>query len=320
MAAHKVQLNARIEKCVGDKNEFKIESGQQGGFRLISVATRMCYCGKQSHSAMYFLDCDEHPADYICDLEKIDESEDGTYMVKPVGLDCGYQGSADRLISAGHHKGRKGNGKIRTYCEDDLGKNLGGWSSKGDWSTRFALVKRGPLPISSYKWDVDPDAGVHWYKDMTGKMLTDGKRLKGDYPTKKEDVKGVGWLSEVNLDFTLETPGPIQTLAVGFNFHKGEEEWKVKKPKKVQVQCSSDGTEFGNAKSIQGSDIDVKPAKYYEDKSGGRAVLSFQVADICGDDTTVFRVTVTPQAVSTGKKTGKAVIDEVRAFAPYSFT
>jgi len=318
-AGHKVRLNARIEKCVGDKNEFKVESGQQGGFRLISVATGMCYCGKASMSAMYFLDCDEHAADYICDLEKVDESEDGTYMVKPVGLDCEPGGGGgDRLISAGHHKGRKGDGKIRTYCEDDLGKDMGGWSAKGDWSTRFALVKRGPLPISSYDFNVEPDGGKHWYKDMTGEMLTDGERLKGDFPTKKEDQKGVGWLSEVAIDFHLDTPGPIQTVAVGFNFHKGLIKWHVKKPKKVQVQCSSDGTAFGNAKSIQGSDIDVKPAKYYNDKDGGRAVLSFQVADICGDDTTDFRVTVTPQAVSTEKKSGKAVVDEVRAFAPFS--
>jgi hypothetical protein len=40
----KKELAAKVEKCDGDKNKFKIQSGQHGGFNLVNAATNMCYC------------------------------------------------------------------------------------------------------------------------------------------------------------------------------------------------------------------------------------------------------------------------------------
>jgi hypothetical protein len=115
----------------------------------------------------------------------------------------------------------------------------------------------------------------------------------------------------VHIDFKLLEASPIQAVNVGFTYKKN---WQVKKPKKIMVQCSSDGSTFGNSAEIGGSDLEVKPRADYDDKKGGRYVMSLQVLDICPDDTTMFRLTVTPQA---GDKEKKAVIDEVTAFRPY---
>ena len=67
-----------------------------------------------------------------------------------------------------------------------------------------------------------------------------------------------------------------------------------------------------------GDDFDV-PDTLYKSDEGGRKLMSFQVADICGDDTTHFRLTVTPKGMNHGKNENdkKAVLDEVLAFAPY---
>jgi hypothetical protein len=150
-----------------------------------------------------------------------------------------------------------------------------------------------------------------WFEDKTGNMLTDGEKQDGDFAVTKEEQEGVGWLSDVHIDFKLLEASPIQAVNVGFTYKKN---WQVKKPKKIMVQCSSDGSTFGNSAEIGGSDLEVKPRADYDDKKGGRYVMSLQVLDICPDDTTMFRLTVTPQA---GDKEKKAVIDEVTAFRPY---
>merc|ERR1719443_841982 len=143
-------------------------------------------------------------------------------------------------------------------------------------------------------------------------MLTDGKRMNGAFPVTLPGAKGVGWLSEVSLDFHLASPGPLATVTVGFNFKK---KWQITRPEKLSVQCSTDGgTTFGNADTLEGNEIQVLPSSYYTELDGGRRTVAFMVADICGEDTDAFRVTVTPKA---GEKDKRAVIDEIQAFAPF---
>jgi hypothetical protein len=215
---------------------------------------------------------------------------------------------------------------------------------------RFTFVKAGSLIVNGYAADVE--AGTHkkeqpintnffhgdfgkkikpgddhpwgifgndnhdkWYQDKSGQDLTDGAKLDGDHPTHHAEHPGVGWLEEAKIDFELSEAGPLQAVNVGFLYKK---DWQVRKPKKLQIQCSSDGTTFGNAAVFTGDDFDV-PDTLYKSEDGGRKLMSFQVGDICGDDTTHFRLTVTPKGMNHGKNANdkKAVIDEVNAFAPY---
>jgi hypothetical protein len=321
---------ARGSKCESDKAKFRLESGTSSGFRLVNSATNMCYCkasvGAMSSTMEFKSDCNSE----LCDLEKKDESEDGTFAIKPFGREClsTYRrrnvdrGSSKDILAVG--KGPKGDN-----CDKD--------------KARFTFIKAGSLIVNGYAADVE--AGAHkkdqphdfkhgeiapshdkatemkankWYKDTTGEMLTDGEKLDGDHPTTHTEHPGVGWLEETNIDFELSEAGPIQTVNVGFLFKR---DWQVKKPKKLQIQCSSDGTTFGNAAVFEKDDLDV-PETDYKSEDGGRKVMSFQVADICGDDTTHFRLTVTPKGMNSGKnddKDKKAVLDEVMAFAPYKF-
>jgi hypothetical protein len=320
---------ARGSKCESDKAKFKLESGASKGFRLVNAATKMCYCqgGTASSKMMFKSDCNSE----LCDLEKKDESEDGTFVIKPPGREC-LGTNRRRNVDRGSSKDIAAFGKgspTNRHCEQD--------------KARFTFIKAGSLIVNGYAADVE--AGAHkkdqphdfkhgeiapshdkatemkpnkWYKDTTGEMLTDGEKLDGDHPTTHTEHPGVGWLEETNIDFELSEAGPIQTVNVGFLFKR---DWQVKKPKKLQIQCSSDGTTFGNAAVFEKDDLDV-PETDYKSEDGGRKVMSFQVADICGDDTTHFRLTVTPKGMNSGKnddKDKKAVLDEVMAFAPYKF-
>jgi hypothetical protein len=344
----KKELAAKVEKCDGDKNKFKIQSGQDGGFKFINAATNMCYCAKgPSKSTMLFkTDCDSSD----CNLERYDIKPDGSFKAAPVERGCIRSMSNDRTVKPLKVKDSESN------CKKD--------------GVRFTMVKEGTIEISDYahvKVECEGDCYLcycnaypdlqnafcgggectdegsklkckhHWevhgkmegrspnpetcttigykgyYEDKSGGMLTDGHKLNGDFPSTPAGMKGVGGLEEFTVDFKLATPGPIQTVNVGFNFMK---EWQVKKPKKVQVQCSSDGgSTFGNTVAYTGAEIEVKPTGFYKGDNGGRKVMTFTVLDICGEDTDSFRVTVTPQA---GPKTKKAIIDEVTAFAPFT--
>jgi len=319
-AAKHLEMAAHVEKCTGEKNKFKVESGQDGGFKLINVATGLCYCQKSTNSnKMFFREQCDGPG---CELKKEDTLADGSFLLTPIGRKCIRTKSGKR----------PGNLKVRvTSTESDCSTD----------SSRFAFVKEGGVPISKYMASIAPDAPnphghkIHfppielfpglsipgflpearppYFEDKSGKMLVDGELMKGDFPNSEHNQKGVGWLNEVSLDFTLAEPGPLQAINVGFTFKK---DWQVKKPKTVEVQCSSDGTSWGNAARYHGSEIEVIPTDYYKRDKGGRKTLSFQVGDICGDDTTAYRVTVKPQA---GDKEKKAVLDEIMAFAPFSF-
>jgi hypothetical protein len=304
---------ARDESCDSAKSKFKMESGQNGGFVLKNAGTGLCYC-RISNDNFFADKADMHFANdcssALCDLEKEDTAPDGTFQLAPLG----YLENGRSIRTAR----RRAKGEKRTLKI--------GSTDAGD-AARFAFVTEGALIIDSYVADKEAGArkkkqfklfghtlpGGGWYKDKTGEMLKDKARLDGDFATTKAGQTGVGWLDEVAIDFTLAESGPIQTVNVGFQFMK---EWQVKKPKKMQVQCSSDGETFGNPRVFSGSDLKVRPDARYKDEDGGRKVMSFQVADICGDDTALFRVTVTPQA---GSKDKKAVIDEVQAFAPFKF-
>jgi hypothetical protein len=320
------QMAARGTKCESDKAKFKLESGASKGFRLVNAATKMCYCqgGTASAKMVFKSDCNSQ----LCDLEKKDESQDGTFAIEAVGGTC-------MKTSRRRQKNEGRDIKLKS-CGGDNG--------------RFTFVKEGSLIVKGYAADVE--AGTHkkeqpintnifhgdfgkkikpgddhpwgifgndhhdkWYKDKSGQDLTDGAKLDGDHPTHHAEHPGVGWLEEAKIDFELSEAGPVQTVNVGFLYKK---EWQVKKPKKLQIQCSSDGTTFGNAAVFTGDDFDV-PDTLYKSDEGGRKLMSFQVGDICGDDTTHFRLTVTPKGMNHGKNANdkKAVIDEVNAFAPY---
>jgi hypothetical protein len=311
-AAHGVEVSARGEKCESDKSKFKMESGLHGGFKLVNMATKLCLCQKGPGAAkMAFYDCDTA----ICDLQKKDESVDGTFVLGPVGETC---------MTTTRRRG-KTKMDIKTSA-----------TKCGGDGARFAFVKEGSLVVEAYVPDIPSGAGKKkqpsvpfigklkagdhhdWYNDKTGEMLTDGDKLTGDHPLNHNSHPGVGWLEEAKIDFTLHDAGAVQTVNVGFLFKK---DWQVKKPKRLQIACSADGTTFGSPATFQGDDFDV-PDTYYKSDGGGRKVMSFQVGDICGDDTTHFRLTVTPKGMNSGKdkdKDKKAVIDEVMAFAPFSF-
>jgi hypothetical protein len=350
----KKELAAKVEKCDGDKNKFKIASGQNGGFKLINAATGMCYCQQASDKARMYFKEDCSSAD--CELEQFDRAEDGTFMAAPVGR--------TGCIRTNRRRTQPGPIEINPLHIADSQSNC------GKNGARFALVKEGTMEISQYThakvcegdcylcycnkypdlqnafcgggectadhsnackshWEnhgkgegryPNPETCTNvgfkgWYEDKTGGMLHDGHRLDGDFPSTVAGMKGVGSLEEFTVDFTLASPGPIQAVTVGFNFMK---KWQVKKPKQLMVQCSSDGgATFGNSAIFKGSDIEVKPNAFYTDKDGGRYVLTFMVLDICGEDTDSFRLTVKPQAGSSEKK---ALIDEVSAFAPFVFS
>lgn len=156
-----------------------------------------------------------------------------------------------------------------------------------------------------------------WYEDKSGKMLTNQDRMDGDFPSTVAGMKGVGSLEEFAVDFHLATPGPIQAVKVGLMYNT---DWHVRRPEKMEVQCSSDGgsTFGGTAVFDSNDDFDIKPSNYYKDDKGSRKDMTFMVADICGEDTDSFRVTVTPKGKQ-GSKDKKSIIDEVTAFAPFSF-
>merc|ERR1719487_757115 len=250
--------------------------GQNGGFTLVNVATGLCYCQKSSGSkTMHFANDSSSP---LCDLERKDPAEDGTFALHPVGQNC---------LRTARRRGK------------DVQKIEMSTGSCGSDATRFTFVTEGPLIIDEYAASIEPGTGKKsqfiglpfpvwdvWYKDHSGQMLTDGEHLKGDFPRTKGSQTGVGWVKEVNIDFKLAEAGPIQAINVGFQFLK---DWQIKKPKRMQVLCSADGATFGNAAVFTASDMDVAPESYYKDEDGGRKVMSFQVADICPDDTTMFR-------------------------------
>jgi hypothetical protein len=331
-ASHGVEVSARGEKCESDKSKFKMESGQHGGFKLVNVATKLCLCQHDPGAGkMAFYDCDTA----VCDLEKKDEALDGTFVLGPVGEKC---------ITTSRRRGK---------TKKDI-KMTGSADTCGGDGARFAFVKEGSLVVSGYAADVPAGAAKkkqpgmpfnpkkylkpgdthpfqpkglkgfdqaqnRWYKDKSGDMLTDGDKLDGDHPTSHNSHPGVGWLDDVKIDFSLHDKTAVQTVNVGFLFKR---DWQVKKPKMLKIQCSSDGTTYGNAAVFAGSDFDV-PEVYYKSDEGGRKVMSFQVGDICGDDTTHFRLTVTPKGMNSGKnndKDKKAVLDEVMAFAPFKFS
>jgi hypothetical protein len=300
-------------------------------------------------------DCDS--AD--CEIERFDLATDGTFMAAPVGRDGCIRTNrrrsayapvetnplavADSDSNCGKHGTRfafvrEGTLEISQYtpkqadCEGDC--YLCYCNAYPDLQKAFCGGAECTNEGSSLKcknhWEVhgrnegrtpNPETCTNighkgWYEDKSGGMLTDGQRLDGDFPSTVAGMKGVGGLEEFTMDFQLATPGPIQAVNVGFNFMK---DWQVKRPEKIQVQCSSDGgSTFGNAAAYQGNDeIKVKPNAYYTNKDGGRKVMTFMVLDICGEGTDTFRVTVTPKGKQ-GSKEKKAIIDEVTAFGPFS--
>jgi hypothetical protein len=293
-ASFKKQLSARVEKCDGDKNKFKITSGQHGGFKLVNAATGLCYCekSKSADKMEFHEDCDTEK----CELKKIDEQPDGTFILTPVSRGengCLKRPSDSRKIKVG--------------------------SSCGGDGSRFTFVKEGTLEISEYHSDPEANGFNTTGKmknkgtDKTGTMITDGEQLSGDFATSPAGMKGVSWHSPFNLDVHLVPVGAVQAITVGFNFKK---KWDVRRPNKVSVQCSSDeGATFGNAATIEGED--TKPeTTLYNDVNGGRKTLTFMVADICGADTNSFRVTVKPK----GEDQAQAMLDEIQAFAPFTLS
>merc|ERR1719487_905271 len=305
-AAQGVQVSARGQKCASDKSKFKLESGTEAGFRLVNLATGLCYCSQYAGSTIMHFDHKCNSA--LCDLEKSDPDEDGTFIISPVGHSC--------LRTA---RRRNNQGPVKT-----IKANAGPCGSE---SARFTFVKEGSLIVEAYAADV-PAAGLGkvkqfiwgtgggWYKDKSGKMLTDEEHLDGDHPTTPHGHPGVGWLEEAKIDFKLHSTGPIQTVNVGWLYKR---DWQIKKPQKLQIQCSADGESFGSAAVFKGSDFDMPDTEYKSDE-GGRKVMSFQVGNICPDDTTTFRLIVTPKGENVGKnnnKDKKAVLDEVMAFAPF---
>jgi len=387
-AEFKTELSARVEKCDGEKNKFKIESGKEG-FVIKNTATGLYYCEKKEKGVnkgkMIFR---KNPHEHLCEFKKEDETPDGTFILVPIGRKCirtmhkthskvHVSDQADNCGTDGNRFTfvREGPIEVEGYYAElspdipakatkafkdvkDLPKeacDISGTFAASRGQAEVTLVGRknnpckGKESAGAWKYTVSgntitidrsgvtgtisgiaPARTIHWsnniiytekhvqayedgwFDDHTGEMLTDGEKMEGDFPATKEGQKGVGWLSSVAIDFKLKEPSAIQAVNVGFTYKK---KWQVKKPKKIQVQCSSDGSTFGNSAEIGGPDIEVKPRSDYEDKKGGRWVMSLQVRDICDADTTTFRVIVTPQA---GDKEKKAVIDEITAFSPYT--
>jgi hypothetical protein len=356
----KKELAAKVEHCSGDKNKFKIESGQDGGFKLINAATNMCYCQRSSDGKKMIFRSADKCDQPNCNLERFDIAEDGTFKVAPVG----------RTGCVRTNRRRNSYGPIET-ASLAIGSTDNACGADG---ARFAMVKEGTLEISQYapvKADCEGDCYLcycnkypdlqnafcggktciepmrdacknhwetygknegrypnpetcstlgykGWYEDKSGKMLTDQDRVDGDFPTSVAGMKGVGGLEVFALDFHLASPGPIQAVKVGFNYNT---DWHIRRPEKAEVKCSSDGgATFGNAAVFQGDDdFKIKPASYYKDKQGSRKDVTFMVADVCGDDTDSFRVTITPKGMQ-GSKDKKSIIDEVTAYGPFSLS